>query len=239
MKDGDLKAAIHGIRAMNFDGINLTMPHKVEVLNYVDELSESVQLIGSSNTIVNRDGKLTAYNTDGQGFVEGMRRSGISLLGKQLVILGAGGAARAIAAECALAGASKIVIINRNEERGHSIVSMLNERTSCSGSFLKWTEKIAVPSCDILINATCVGMFNDADVPDIDYSSLSASVIVQDIVPKHTPFLKKIKSMGNAAYDGFSMLVYQGAIAFHLWTGVEADTEIMISALAAATGEQR
>lgn len=235
VQDGCLKDALNGIRAMNFEGVNLTVPHKVEALQYVDELSESVQLIGATNTIVNKNGKLVAYNTDGQGFVEGMAKNNISLQGKRLVILGAGGASRAIAAECALAGAAAITIINRNEERGLSIVEMVSKNTACRCEYRKWTGKIPIPDCDILINATTIGLFPDESMPDIDYSTIRPSMIVQDIIPNpaKTPFLKKAASLGAATYDGLSMLVYQGAIAFQLWTGVTPDTQAMIDALAA------
>lgn len=232
VKQGALEDALNGIRAMHFDGVNLTMPHKVEALQYVDELSPSVALIGSTNTIVNQGGRLIAHNTDGQGFVEGMRRSGVSLAGKDLVLLGAGGAARAIAAECALAGAARIFILNRNASRGQSVAAMVNEKTACAAEYLPWTPGVAIPPCQILINATCVGM-GSGEVPDIDYDSIRPGTIVQDIIPQHTAFLEKAKSMGLPAHDGFSMLVYQGAIAFQLWTGVAADTDVMFRALSA------
>ena len=118
----DLEAAFRGMRAMNFRGINLTVPHKVAALQYVDEQSQEVRLIGATNTIVNDAGRLTAYNTDGKGFVIGIQKQGVDLGGKRVALLGAGGAARAIAVECALAGVREITVINRGRIPGQVAV---------------------------------------------------------------------------------------------------------------------
>lgn len=233
VKPSDLADAFRGMRAMNFAGINLTVPHKIEALKYVDEQSEEVRLIGATNTVVNRDGKLYAYNTDGKGFVEGLSKRGVDLNGKKLAILGAGGASRAICVECALAGASEITIINRSVDKGEKLASLINEKTECRASFIGWDGAIDVPACDILINATSIGLYPDQSCPNINYDSITEGMIVQDVIPNpaDTKFLRMARQRGAATLDGLGMLVYQGAIAFKLWTGEDAPVEVMRKAI--------
>lgn len=229
----DLKNAFLGLRSMNFNGCNLTIPHKIEAMKYMDEISPSAALIGAINTVVVQDGKLTGYNTDGQGLVAGMREAGISLENRHLTVLGAGGASRAICVECALAGAAKITVINRNIDRGVGIAGLLNQKTNCKGDFIAWEGTVHIPKCDILVNATNVGLFPDPSCPDIHYDDINEKMIVQDIVPNPavTLFMKKAKERGAATFDGLGMLIHQGAIGFKLWTGVDAPHDVMRAAL--------
>ncbi|MEG2859793.1 MAG: shikimate dehydrogenase [Clostridia bacterium] len=233
VKPNDLADAFKGLRAMNFAGINLTVPHKVEALKYVDEVSEEVALIGATNTIVNKNGRLVAYNTDGKGFVEGISKRGVDLAGKRIALLGAGGAARAICVECALAGAGEIILINRNIERGEGLASLINEKTECRASFIPWNGTAEIPRCDILINATSIGLYPDENCPDINYDAITADMIVQDVIPNpaDTLFLRNARARGATTFDGLSMLVYQGAIGYKLWTGREAPVAVMLDAL--------
>ncbi len=228
-----LKDAFLGMRAMNFRGINLTVPHKVAALQYVDALSQEVQLIGATNTIVNDGGKLTAYNTDGKGFVIGIEKQGVNLAGKRVAMLGAGGAARAIAVECALAGVREMTLISRDASRGQTLCDLLNEKTACRASFVPWTGTAPIPACDILINATSIGLYPDPGCPDIRYTDIAPGMIVQDVIPNpaDTLLLKKARAQGATALDGLNMLVYQGAIGFKLWTGEEAPVDVMRQAL--------
>ncbi len=229
----DLKDAFSGLRAMHFSGCNLTIPHKIEAMKYMDEIAPSAALIGAINTVVARDGKLIGYNTDGQGLVAGMREAGISLENKRLVVLGAGGASRAICVECALAGAEKITVINRNPDRGASLTGLLNQKTNCRGEFIQWEGTVRIPGCDILVNATNVGLFPDPFCPDICYDDIDEKMIVQDIIPNpaDTLFLKKAREHGATAFDGLGMLVHQGAVGFKLWTGEDASRDVMRAAL--------
>ncbi len=233
VKKEDLEDAFKGLRAMNFAGINLTVPHKVEALKYVDELSDEVKLIGATNTVVNKGGRLTAYNTDGKGFTKGLQVNGVDLENKKIVMLGAGGAARAIAVECALAGAREIILINRSSARGEALARLINEKTECKASFIPWEGTAHVPACDILINATSVGLYPDPLCPDICYEEIADGMIVQDVIPNpaDTLFLRKARERGAKTLDGLSMLVYQGAIGYKLWTGREAPVEVMKRAL--------
>ena len=233
VKPEDLADAFKGLRAMNFAGINLTVPHKIEALKYVDELSEEVKLIGATNTVVNVGGRLHAYNTDGKGFVEGILKSGVNLKNKTIVLLGAGGAARAIAIECALAEVGELIIVNRDVERGESLARLVNEKTECRASYMPWQGTMPIPTCDILINATCVGLLPDAGCPDICYEDIHEGMIVQDVIPNpaDTLFLQKARMQGAKTLDGLSMLVYQGAIGFKLWTGHDAPLDVMKQAV--------
>ncbi len=235
VKPEDLADAFRGLRAMNFRGINLTVPHKVAALQHVDELSREVQLIGATNTIVNDGGRLIAYNTDGKGFVKGIEKAGVRLGGKRVAMLGAGGAARAIAVECALAGVEAMTIVNRDPAKGEALAALLNEKTSCRAEFVRWEGTARVLACDILINATSVGLYPDPTCPDIRYEDIHPGMIVQDVIPNpaDTLFLKKARQQGATALDGLNMLVYQGAIGFKLWTGEEADEAVMRRALEA------
>ncbi|MDO4548655.1 MAG: shikimate dehydrogenase [Clostridia bacterium] len=235
VKPSDLADAFRGLRAMNFAGINLTVPHKIEALKYVDEQALEVRLIGATNTVVNQNGRLIAYNTDGKGFVEGLRMNGVDLKGKRLAILGAGGASRAICVECALASAAELTLINRSVEKGEKLASLINEKTDCRASFIGWEGAIDVPPCDILINATSIGLYPDENCPDINYDSITPEMIVQDVIPNpaDTLFLRRARERGAKTLDGLGMLVCQGAIGFKLWTGLDAPLDAMKRAIEA------
>lgn len=232
----DLASAMGGMKAMNMRGVNLTMPHKIEVLKYLDELTEAAGIIGAVNTVVRReDGTLLGDNTDGKGFVCSLIDANIDLAGKNVVILGAGGAARSIAVECALKGVSSITVINRNTERGESLAALINEKTNASATFMPWNGTIDIPAgTDILINGTCVGLFPDVnDCPDINFETVTADMVACDVVfnPPVPVFLKKAEAKGAKIIPGIGMLVNQAAFNYELWTGKKADTKIMMDAL--------
>ncbi|NLW10581.1 MAG: shikimate dehydrogenase, partial [Clostridiaceae bacterium] len=167
VKPEDLPAAVEGMRAMNFDGVNLTIPHKTAIIPLLDDITDSARLIGAVNTVYREGDKLIGTNTDGKGFVEGLNQRGIKLKNQHLVILGAGGAARAIAVESALAGCSSITIINRNRVRGESLRDLINQKTEAQSDYVEWVPGVRIPACDFLINATNVGLFPDESCPDI------------------------------------------------------------------------
>ena len=227
----DFDDAMKSIRALHMKGMNLTMPHKITVLPYLDEVSEAAGIIGAVNTIVVRDGKLFGENTDGKGFVQALKNKGVSLQDKKIVILGAGGAAKAIAVECALEGAAQVTIINRTKEKAEELAQVLTEHTKARAIGLKWESEQKIPAdTDILINATSIGLMPDADAkPDIDYDSISSEMVVSDVVfnPAETLFLKEAAARGAKTVNGLGMLACQGALNFTLWTGVEAPLEIM------------
>ncbi len=235
----DLAAALTGLRAFNMRGINLTIPHKVEVLKYLDEVAADARLMGAVNTVRREGNKLIGENTDGKGFLRALRDDAqVDPAGKRVVVLGAGGAARAITVELALAGAARITVVNRSSERGQNLVNLLNEKTPAAAEFVQWADPFALPTTtDILVNATSIGLFPDIDAtPALAYDSISAGMTVCDVIPNppHTPFLKEAESRGAATLDGLGMLVYQGAIAFKMWTGLDAPVAVMRRALAQA-----
>lgn len=231
----DLGKAMDSVKIFGMKGINLTMPHKIKVLPYLDELSPAAEIIGAVNTVIQKEGKLFGENTDGKGFVTALKNSGETLDKKNVTILGAGGAARAIAVECALNGAAYINIINRSIEKGEELASLIQMKTDSSAKYLNWKNNMAIPSdTDILINATSIGFSpNVTDKPDIDYTTITPEMCVCDVIfnPAETIFLKSAAENGAKTITGLGMLVQQAALNFTLWTGVEAPVDVMEDAL--------
>ena len=240
VKAEDLETAFVGCKAMNFNGLNLTMPHKRNIIPLLDGLTQAAEIIGAVNTVLVRDGKYIGENTDGKGFVTALQMSGAELTGKNVTILGAGGAARAIAVECALAGAKKITIINRTETNGTELAQLIADKTPAESQYLPWTPTIAVPEgTDILINGTCVGLHpNGHEKPDINYDTITANMVVSDVVfnPVDPLFLQEARARGAKTVSGIGMLVQQGALNFTSWTGVEAPVDVMYKTLEAEFG---
>ena len=236
-----LEQAVTGMRAMNFAGANCTIPHKVAVIPLLDDLTDAARKIGAVNTIVRQsDGRLLGENTDGKGFIQSVREAGLELDGIKAVLLGAGGAARAISTELALAGASRLTIVNRTHHKGSALARQVIDRTGIESSGYEWAGEFRVPEdVDLLVNATSIGLYPDihAAVP-IDYSSIRSGMFVCDVIPNppDTPFLKRARERGATTLDGLGMLVYQGAIAFRMWTGHDAPVDVMRSALVEVFG---
>jgi len=228
--------AVKGLRAMNFSGINLTLPHKVQVIRYLDAVSEDARLMGAVNT-VRRDGdRLIGENTDGKGFIRALTQDAkVNPRGKRVVLLGAGGAARAIGVELALAGAYQITVVNRTEKRGKELTGLLNRKTPAQAFFFTWDRSYAIPEgTDVLVNATSIGLFPDVDQkPDIVYDSIAKAMSVCDVIPNppHTPFLAEAEKRGAKTIDGLGMLVYQATIAFKMWTRHDAPVDEMKRAI--------
>lgn len=232
----DLADAVRGLKAFNMRGINLTIPHKIEVMRYLDEIAEDARLIGAVNTVINREGCLRGENTDGKGFIQSLKeKAGEIIPGADVLILGAGGAARAIAVELALAGAAQIGVANRGRDRGETLVRLLNERTQCQARYIPWDTALRVPEAtQILVNATSIGLFPAVkESPHMDYDSIQKGLIVCDVIPNppDTEFLKRAAQRGAMTINGLGMLVNQGVIGFRFWTGIDAPREIMIRAL--------
>ncbi len=238
---GDLDAAMAGMKAFNMRGVNLTMPHKIDVLKHMDALSEAARVIGAVNTVVRReDGTLFGENTDGKGFVQSLRDAGVELAGKRICLLGAGGAARSIGVECALAGASRVAVINRNVERGAALAEVIGKNTRAEAEYIPWVGPAKLPEgTDILINATCVGLHPHGDeCPDVDFGGVRPGMVACDVIfnPVDTPFLRACAARGARTIDGLGMLVNQGCINFELWTGVKAPRDAMYATLKAEFG---
>jgi len=234
---GKLGEAIAGLKAMKFRGINCTIPHKIEALKYIDKLAPSARLIGAVNTIINDDGVLTGENTDGQGFMIALENAGIVPAGKNAVVLGAGGAARAICVELALAGATHLTIVNipKDMALGESLVGILRENTKVAVDYVPWVGAFKVPAgTDILVNATSIGLYPNVDSkPNIDYDTITKDIYVQDVIPNpaFTPFLREAELRGARWQSGMRMLINQAALNITMWTGLTPNKDLMLAAL--------
>ncbi|MEN6399963.1 MAG: shikimate dehydrogenase [Rectinema sp.] len=233
--------AIRGLRAFNMRGINLTIPHKIEVMQFLDSVAEDARLIGAVNTVINNGGKLHGENTDGKGFIRSLtEESHVSIPGKKVVVLGAGGAARAITVELALRGAGEILVVNRNTEHGEALVNAVITCSKAKSRYVPWSGTLKIlHDTDILINATSIGLFPGIeDKPAIDYDTIRPEMVVCDVIPNppRTAFLKEAEKRGAKTIDGLGMLVNQGAIGFKLWTGLDAPVDVMKRALAKEFG---
>ena len=234
-----LEAAVGGVRAMGFQGINLTIPHKIAVMKHLDELSEDAALIGAVNTVYRRGRKLIGENTDGKGFIASLAEAGLDIAGRSFVLLGAGGAARAISVELALARAARITIVNRDEGRGRALAKHVAGIGGAKVEYSPWTAGYKLPGgTDVLANATSIGLYPDPGRPDIDYAAIGHGIIVCDVIPNppQSAFLREAKARGARTLDGLGMLVNQGAIGFKLWTDAEAPIAAMRDALAREFG---
>ena len=225
--------AVRGAIGMGWLGFNCSIPHKIAILDYLDELAPSAEIIGAVNCVINEDGRLTGENTDGQGFVNALRTI-VDPAGKRFVILGAGGAARAIAVESALAGAAAIEIVNRTPSRGQALASLVSDRTAATAGFTEWTGAFAVPAgTDVLVNATSIGFHPSTQSPDVDFSTVHPGMVVADVVanPPQTEFLQRALERGAQPLQGLGMLVNQALTNARLWTGRDLDAGVMRRAL--------
>lgn len=235
VRAADLPAAMAGLRAMRFRGINLTLPHKIEGLRYLDRITPEAGLIGAVNTVVRDGDMLIGTNTDGKGFLMALKLNANLDPSGRRVVLGAGGAARAIAVELALAGARHITIVNRTASRGEALAQLINDKTPGKAEFVLWSGDYTLPrDADIVINATDVGLYPRIhERPRVNMDSIRPTMLVCDVVPNppRTRFLIEAAAKGAKTLDGLGMLVYQGAIAFTIWTGQDAPVDVMRQAL--------
>lgn len=225
----DLAGAVAGARAMGWQGFNCSIPHKVEVIKHLDGLGESAAVIGAVNCAVNRDGKFIGENTDGKGFLMSFMEVS-DPKGKTIVLLGAGGAARAIAVELALSGASKFYVVNRGKARGEELAKLLNEKTKAKAEFIEWNKTYSIPTdADVLINSTSMGMAGATELQDIDYSTIRSGMLVADVIvnPPQTPFLTKAEAQGAITLQGLGMVVNQAVISIKYWTGKDVDPNVL------------
>lgn len=226
----NLGAAVRGARAMGWAGFNCSLPHKVAVIEHLDGLGESAAIMGAVNCAVRRDGRYIGENTDGKGFLKSLEGV-VKPAGQNVVILGAGGAARAVAVELALAGAHSIMVVNRDARRGADLVDLLNVNTPARGDLQVWRGTQAIPEgTGILVNCTSVGLFPDVDARlDIDVRTLRPGMVVADVVPSppNTHLIRDARAAGCTVIDGLGMLVNQGVISIKYWTGVDVDPAVM------------
>ena len=231
----DLGDAVRGARAMGWRGFNCSIPHKLAVVEHLDGLGRSAEIIGAVNTVVrHEDGRLIGENTDGKGFVRPLSEV-TEPSGQRAVLFGAGGAARAVAVEMALAGVSHITVVNRSPARGEAVARLIDDRTPASAEYRPWEGSFRVPQgTRLVVNATSVGLYPDVDAtPDIDHDSLTPDMVVADGIPNPplTKLLRAAQARGCKTADGLGMLVGQGVIGLKHWTGIDADAGVMRRAL--------
>lgn len=233
-----LADAVRGACAMGFRGFNLSMPHKVAVIPLLDGLGESAALIGAVNCVVRRGEQLIGENTDGKGFLKSLQEI-CDPRGKNIVMFGAGGAARAVAVEVGLVGAKHITVVNRSEPRGRELVETLRDKAKLAADLVVWRGDYTLPAdTDIVINATSIGLY-DADARlELNLDSLKPNMVITDVVfsPPQTRLLRDAVARGCRTLDGLGMLVNQGVIGVQYWTGVTPDADAMRRALEEAMG---
>jgi len=237
-----LKDAISGARNLGLLGLNVTMPHKNAVMSYLDETDSTAKAIGAVNTILNEQGKLIGFNTDGKGVMIALQENGISADEKKLLILGAGGAAKAIAFQAAQE-VEELVILNRTSEKAEKLAELLRKKFGKKvkgGTLSAEVLKEELKTTDILVNATSVGMHPDFNMSPVPSDLLRRDLCVMDIIynPLETKLVKDAKAVGAKVVLGLEMLLYQGAVAFEIWTNCPAPVEVMKKAALSKLAEQ-
>lgn len=228
----NVKKAIEGLKALNYSGVNVTIPHKESVMEHLDGLSEEAKYIGAVNTIINRNGKLIGDNTDGRGFMQSLKNESFDVVDKKVLLIGAGGAAKAVATKLLLEGVSSIGISEIDKTKGMQLVDHLNSLgKGRKALFVEELKKNAIES-NLIINCTPVGM-KESDPLLLTEKEMNSEQLVFDLIynPSKTKLLQEAEKKGAKILNGLGMLVYQGALSFEMWTGVYPDTDIMFKAI--------
>lgn len=245
IEPGNLGAAINAVRVLNLAGVNITIPHKQDVIGFLDAIDPAAKLAGAVNTIVNNEGELTGYNTDGPGFIRALAEDCFfNAAHKVVLLIGAGGAARAVGMQLALSGVSAIGILNRNQERAALLAEDIFDATGVETMTLPWPRgKHPVleydltgffKNSDLVVNCTSIGMHGvSGHLPPLPYHLVQPGQVAYDLVynPAQTRFLEIFRQNGCIAANGTGMLLYQGALAFEYWTGHKAPVGIMRQSL--------
>lgn len=231
----DLKTAVSGLKVANFSGFNVTIPHKVTIMQYLDEIDPVAEFIGAVNTVKIENGRLYGYNTDVIGFINPLLKEGFELKGKTVVIFGAGGASRAIICGLIQQKVAHIILGVRNKVKGEKLAASFKDLISIEAydwrdeEFTAWLAK-----ADLLVNTTPLGMFPNIDgVVPLEWEKVKNDAFVYDIVytPAKTRFLREAEEHGHKILNGEKMLAEQGGASLQYWTGKEADVEVMVKAL--------
>ncbi len=229
----DLMDAVRGLRALGVVGFNVTIPHKVSVIKYLDELSPDAEVVGSVNTVVNRSGRLVGYNTDYLGVVNTFKNLGIKLEGTSATVLGAGGASRAVVYALILGGVERVFIVNRTLEKAVSLAGEFSIKFPNTSlipmSLTQENLREAIQKSHIVINTTSVGMYPRTEESLVPSDLLRSDLVVMDVVynPLETKLLRDAKAVGAKVIDGVNMLVYQAVASFKLWTGIDPPVDMM------------
>jgi shikimate dehydrogenase len=234
----DLRGALHGIRDLHFAGVNLTVPHKLLAVKIVDLMDKEAQLLGAVNTVVVDDRQLMGFNTDGYGFKRAVREEfGMELRGRRVLILGAGGAGRALAVQCAVEGAAAIFVVNRTRSKAVSVVEEIRNLAPRAFAVAMPSESAHIAKhlneVDIVVNATSLGLKPNDPLPLAKFPRKCKWLRVYDTIyrPAETRFLAAARKAGAQTANGLSMLLHQGARAFEIWTGRRAPVAVMRRAL--------
>jgi shikimate dehydrogenase len=234
VKKENLEKAVLGVRSLNIYGLNVTMPHKTSVIQYLDQVDETAKNIGSVNTVLNKEGLLVGYSTDGIGALNALKYNKVSPSNKKIVIIGAGGASRSISFNIAKES-REIVIINRTIEKAENLVKDLSRLLGKSvrvkaRSLEKTNLKMELEDADIVINATSIGMHPRENETPINSILLHHGMVVFDLVydPFETRLLRDARKVGAKTINGIDMLIHQGAYSFEIWTGKRAPIEVMM-----------
>lgn len=233
VKTADLGRLVQGFRVMNYGGFNITKPHKLEIIQYLDELDPLAQKIGAVNTVVNRDGKLIGYNTDGFGFIKSIEKK---LAGKPkealtILMLGCGGAVKSVAMALAEWGVKKVLIANRTLNKAEELAELINQNWPGKAQALSMEQaqlQKALQTADMLVNGTSLGMLDAPERTPIARELLKKEVFVYDMIysPPVTQLMKDAAAVGAQTENGLEMLLYQGLLAFELWTGIFPDPKL-------------
>jgi shikimate dehydrogenase len=242
----DLENAIRGMRGLGIHGLNVTMPHKSTVIGCLDEVDSNVKFLGSANTVLNKDGKLSGFNTDGVGALKALRENGTELAEKKVLLLGAGGAAKAIAFALA-EEVGELAVLNRAAEKAKELAEALgriSNKKVVGGALSSDAIAKSLQDSDVLVNATSVGMHPEANQSLVAPQWLRSDLTVMDVVynPVETKLARDAKAAGAKVISGVEMLIYQGAASFEIWTGCSAPIEVMRRAALSklsSTGESK
>lgn len=224
----NLEAAVKGLKALGVSGFNVTIPHKTTIMDFLDQIDPLAKAIGAVNTVQNENGCLTGYNTDGPGFVKGLESMGADLGSRSALIIGAGGASRAIYFSMAQAGIKQIDLYNRTADRAEELVRTCPFKVRSKVLDRETAEK-SLHEYQLIVQTTSIGMFPNLEGFPLSLEQLSRGTIVSDIIynPLKTKFLEEASKKGAEIQNGVGMFVFQGALAFEKWTGIFPDTETM------------
>ncbi len=237
--ENNIAAAIAGIRALGFAGACITVPYKIAAIPHLDEVDNDVRAIGAANYMTIKEGRLIGHNNDGKGVVKAIQKV-TPVKGKRIVMLGAGGAGRAMAVELAWAGAAHLTLITRRESQGVEVAQTVTQASGVPAEWMQWTGEVLVPdNTDILMNATHLGAAPELEPVPVRWERVSKRTTVVDVItnPRITPFLKTARDQGCPIVDGVEMLVQLAMQIFEEWTGIKPDEAVFQRAVAKALGE--
>jgi shikimate dehydrogenase len=237
--EADLALAVRALRPLGYRGMCITVPWKVAVIPLLDEVDDDVCAIGAANYMTIRDGRLVGHNNDGKGVVKAIAKVA-PLKGQRVVMLGAGGAGRAMAMEIAWAGAAHLTLVTRREEQGREVAGRVHQGSGVACEWQPWRAPVRLPAgTTMLMNATHLGCAPDLEPLPVDWDSVPAGCLAVDVItnPRITPFLRAARERGCPVVDGVEMLVQLAMQIFEEWTGIRAEEAVFQRAVAEALGE--